>query len=646
APIAVADTDAATEDAAAVTGTVAGNDSDADGDTLTFALAAPVAGLTLNADGSYSFDPSDVAYQDLAVGETRDVVASYTVSDGNGGTATSTLTITVTGTNDAPVAVADIAAASEDAAAVTGTVAGNDSDADGDTLTFALAAPVAGLTLNSDGSYSFDPSDAAYQDLAVGETRDVVASYTVSDGNGGTASSTLTITVTGANDAPTAVADTSAAAEDAAAVTGTVAGNDSDVDGDTLSYTLDAAVAGLTLNADGSYSFDPSDAAYQDLAAGETRDVVAGYTVSDGNGGTASSTLTITVTGTNDAPTAGADSYTVAEDAALTIAAAAGVLTNDGDTDGDALSALLVAGPANGTLTLNADGSFVYTPNADYIGPDSFTYRANDGTADSAPVTVDITVTPSNDAPTAAADTDAATEDAAAVTGTVAGNDSDADGDTLSYTLDAAVAGLTLNADGSYSFDPSDAAYQDLAVGETRDVVASYTVSDGNSGAATSTLTITVTGTNDAPAAAADLYAVTEDDTLTIAAAAGVLANDSDPDGDALSALLVTGPANGTLTLSPDGSFVYTPNADYIGPDSFTYRANDGTADSAPVTVDITVTPSNDAPIAVADTDAATEDAAPVTGTVAGNDSDADGDTLSYTLDAAVAGLTFNADGS
>ncbi|MBM0171439.1 Ig-like domain-containing protein, partial [Altererythrobacter sp. C41] len=352
APMAVADTAAATEDAAAVTGTVATNDSDVDGDTLSYALDAAVAGLTLNADGSYSFDPSDAAYQDLGAGETRDVVASYTVSDGNGGTASSTLTITVTGTNDAPVAVADVAAATEDAAAVTGTVAGNDSDADGDTLAFALVAPVAGLTLNADGSYSFDPSDAAYQDLAAGETRDVVASYTVSDGNGGTASSTLTITVTGTNDTPVAVADVAAATEDAAAVTGTVATNDSDVDGDTLNYALDAAVPGLTLNADGSYSFDPSDAAYQDLAAGETRDVVASYTVSDGNGGTASSTLTITVTGTNDAPIA-------------------------------------------------------------------------------------------------VADTDAATEDAAPVTGTVAGNDSDADGDTLSYTLDAAVAGLTFNADGS-----------------------------------------------------------------------------------------------------------------------------------------------------------------------------------------------------
>ena len=108
------------------------NDSDPDKKaTLTYTLNAPVTGLTLNADGSYSFDPANAAYNSLAVGQTRVVVANYTVADGNGGTATSTLTITVTGTNDAPVALADTAVATEGAvAAVTGSVATNDSDAD------------------------------------------------------------------------------------------------------------------------------------------------------------------------------------------------------------------------------------------------------------------------------------------------------------------------------------------------------------------------------------------------------------------------------------------------------------------------------------------------------------------------------------
>ena len=306
APVAVADTAAATEDAPAVTGSVATNDSDVDtGAVLSYALAAPVAGLTLNSNGSYSFDPSNAAYQPLAAGATRVVVVNYTVSDANGGSATSTLTITVTGTNDAPVAVVDVATATEDGAVVTGSVATNDSDVDtGAVLTYALTGTVpAGLTLNTDGTYSFDPSNAAYQQLAAGQTQVVTANYTVSDGNGGSASSTLTITVTGTNDVPVAVADVAAATEDGAVVTGSMRTNDSDVDAtDVLTYTLNAPVAGLTLNANGAYSFDPSNAAYQTLRSGATQVVTANITVNDGNGGVVPTTLTITVTGTNDAP--------------------------------------------------------------------------------------------------------------------------------------------------------------------------------------------------------------------------------------------------------------------------------------------------------------------------------------------------------
>src|SRR3569833_1872485 len=109
---------------------VSTNDSDADdGSTLTYSLNAPVAGLTINADGSYSFDASNAAYQPLAQGATTDVVANYTVTDAHGAHSTSTLTITLTGTNDTPVAVADVNAGNEDTT-ITGTVATNDSDAD------------------------------------------------------------------------------------------------------------------------------------------------------------------------------------------------------------------------------------------------------------------------------------------------------------------------------------------------------------------------------------------------------------------------------------------------------------------------------------------------------------------------------------
>src|SRR4029078_10051258 len=190
------------------------------------------------------------------------VVANYTVTDEHGATSGATLTITLTGTNDAPVAVADTNAGSEDST-ITGTIASNDSDVDdGSTMSYSLDAAVAGLTLNPNGSYSFDAGNAAYQHLAQGATTDVGANYTLTDQHGATSSSALTITLTGTNDAPVAVADTNSGLEDST-ITGSVATNDSDVDdGAILSYSLNAPVAGLTLNANGGYSFYAGNGVY------------------------------------------------------------------------------------------------------------------------------------------------------------------------------------------------------------------------------------------------------------------------------------------------------------------------------------------------------------------------------------------------
>src|SRR5206468_1901101 len=127
------------------------------------------------------------------------------------------------------------------------------------------------------------------------------------------------------------------------------------------------------------------------------------YQANDGQADSAIATVSITVTGVNDAPVSVNDSYTTAEDTTLNVVAA-GVLSNDSDVDGDTLSALLVSGPANGSLTLNTNGIFCSTPLPTYKGTDSFTYQANDGQADSAIATVRITITGVNDAPVAVND--------------------------------------------------------------------------------------------------------------------------------------------------------------------------------------------------------------------------------------------------
>ncbi len=212
-----------------------------------------------------------------------------------------------------------------------------------------------------------------------------------------------------------------------------------------------------------------------------------------------------TITGwslTINPPTAVDDSYTTDEDTTLTANGAgsnpAGVLANDTDPDGDTLSAVLVSGPSHAAtngFTLNQDGSFTYTPAANYNGPDSFTYKASDGTEFSNVATVTITVNSVNDAPDAQDDSATTAEDTPIANIAVLSNDTDVDGDTLSVSnFDATSAQggtVSKNADGTLTYTPAANFYGTDTF--------TYTVSDGNGGTDTATVTITVTPVNDAP---------------------------------------------------------------------------------------------------------------------------------------------------
>jgi VCBS repeat-containing protein len=285
----------------------------------------------------------------------------------------------------------------------------------------------------------------------------------------------------------------------------------------------------------------------------------------------------------NHAPVAANDSYVVAEDGVLSVAAP-GVLANDTDADNNALTARLVSGTSHGTLTLNSDGSFTYTPSPNYNGVDGFTYKANDGSADSNVATVSITVTPVNDAPVAANDSYSTAEDTPLTVSApgVLANDTDVDGDALSAVLvnGPAHGTLTLNANGSFTYSP--ASNYNGADSFT------YKANDGSADSNVATVNITVTAVNDPPIANNDSYS-TKVKTARSVAAPGVLANDGDVDSASLTAKLVSGTSHGTLTLNSDGSFVYTPVSTFKGVDTFTYTANDGQANSNVATVSITV---------------------------------------------------------
>ncbi|PYR12683.1 MAG: adhesin, partial [Acidobacteria bacterium] len=335
------------------------------------------------------------------------------------------------------------------------------------------------------------------------------------------------------------------------------------------------------------------------------------YKANDGALNSNVATVSITVTAVNDAPVANAQSVTTAEDTAKAITLTAS------DVDGDALTYSIVSGPAHGALS-GAAPNVTYTPAANYNGPDSFTFKANDGTVDSAAAAVSLTVTPVNDAPVATAQSATTAEDTAkAITLTA----SDVDGDALTYSI---VSGPS---HGSLSGAAPNVTYTPAANYNGPDSF-TFKANDGTVDSAAATINITVTAVNDAPVAANDAYSTNEDTALSVAAA-GVLANDSDVDGDALTAVLVSAPAHGSLTLNANGSFSYMPAANYNGSDSFTYKANDGALNSNVATVAITINAVNDPPVANAQSVTTAEDTAKAITLTA---SDVDGDALTYSI--------------
>ncbi len=303
------------------------------------------------------------------------------------------------------------------------------------------------------------------------------------------------------------------------------------------------------------------------------------YRVCDDDGACATALVIIVVNPINDPPQGVPDVYTVAEDTVLMVPAP-GVLANDIEVDGgDSLSANPIAGPSNGSLSLSPNGSFVYTPALDFYGLDTFTYEACDLSTVCSQATVTITVTPVNDPPVAVADLAATTEDTAEIVFVLA-NDSDIDG-----PLPLAVTALIQPAHGTVSNNNSSVTYVPTLNFHGTDVF-TYTVSDGLDTAA-ATVTVTVVPVNDPPVAQPDSYNFDFTGTLLVGAP-GVLGNDSDPETNPLTPVLVSGPANGVLDLRADGSFDYTPAPAFSGPsDSFTYRASDGLATSDVVIVTI-----------------------------------------------------------
>ncbi len=421
---------------------------------------------------------------------------------------------------------------------------------------------------------------------------------------------------------------------------GGVLANDVDPDGDALTATLVSGPArgSLTFNENGTFVYSP--------VAGYNGVDTFTYTISDGVSTSAVQTATITISaGPNQRPVGVADSYSVAEDALSSRTAATGVLANDTDAEGDALTAVLVSTTRNGVLVLNADGSFTYQPAANYNGPDSFTYRARD-TQNSGVITVSLTVTPVNDDPVAVADNYGAEPNTELVISAALGvlkNDTDIDNSAAQLSAflltDPQNGVVQLNEDGSFIYKP----YPGFGGLDFFD----YYVLDGDGSSIPARVNISVNGR---PVAMANAYSTPEDNALNVAAP-GVVGNDTDPENSALTASVATMPARGTLVLNADGSFLYTPAANYAGADSFTYTVSDGSRVSLPAAVSLTVVPVNDAPVVVAETYSVVIDTPYTANAGAGvlrNDTDVDSPSLTAILVSTTSSgvLALAADGS
>lgn len=613
--------------------------TDVEGDTLAYSLTTVAihGTVTVNATtGAFVYTPA-ANYN----GADRFVV---TISDGKGGITTSTINVGVTPVNDAPVSSTQSLTTAEDTV-LNGTVVAT--DVDGDTLGFSVTTSAAHGTVSvnsTTGAFVYTPA-ANYN----GADSFVV---TISDGKGGTTTSTINVGITPVNDAPDANADASSTPINTTINNINVLSNDTDVDGDTLTVTganVNPALGAVSVNPNGSLNFTPG--------LNVTGPVVINYSISDGKGGTASSTLTVNV-GTNTPP-AGADStLTINEDASQTFAPASFGFS-DADV-GQSLSTIRIDSvPASGALTLNglavaanqvinaADLSgLVFTPaaNANGVNYASFNFSVQDsaGSYSVASNKITFNVTPVNDAPVSANQSLTTAEDTVLNGNVVA---TDVDGDTLSYSVSTAAANGTviMNATtGAFIYTPA-ANYN----GTDNFVV---TISDGKGGTTTSTINVGVTPVNDVAVITPAVANFFETDVQVTANGTVAITDIDSPVTFIVQTNVAGSNGYGKFNLNTKGTWTYladTAHNEFVAGVTYTDVLTITSADGTTSTITVSILGTNDAPVTSAVTATGNEDAVFITVSLAGTDVDGTIASLKVTaLPAAAQGILYLANGT
>jgi hypothetical protein len=436
------------------------------------------------------------------------------------------------------------------------------SDPDGDALTVSVPGSPSLGHVSVDGlllDYTPDPNANGSDSFT----------YSVEDPSGGSASASVTVTVAAVNDLPSGGTIDVTTDEDTP-ITVDLSSAVSDVDGDALSIATVGSAAHGAATANGPLGVDYSPGAQ---FHGSDQFTVQ---VTDPDGAPATVTVSVTVASVNDAPVGGTMNLTTNEDTLLAVDLSGAV----SDVDGDPLSITSVGSAPHGGTAANGTLGVNYVPVADFHGADQFAVQVSDPGGLTATVTVHVTVTPVNDAPTALDTTVLTNEDQAATIDLSTVVD-DIDGDSLSLSAlgtpsqgQADASGLTV----TYTPD-SDTNGTDSFT---------YTVTDPTGATASGTVTVDVTPVPDAPVAQDDAFVA--DPVLPLSEPAGaLLANDFDVDGDTVTVVPgLTLQGLGVVSVNPDGSFLYTAPLLFSGTDSFTYTVTDGSL-TATATVTITV---------------------------------------------------------
>ncbi|GAA3949010.1 Ig-like domain-containing protein [Allohahella marinimesophila] len=698
APVAVDDA-AVTDENTAVTVDVLANDTDPDGDALTVSSASAANGtVVINADGSLTYTPdADFTGEDSIL---------YTITDGNGGSSEASVAVTVNDTNALPVAVDDSASVQEEAGlsqignALLNDLAGDGtmiiSMVNGDALN--VGASVAGsngglFVMAADGSVSFDP-DGQFAALNAGETATTSVTYTISDEDGDLSTATYTVTVEGQNPstAPDAAIDSAVVSEDESSVVfENVLANDTDADGDSLSVS---EVAGSSANvgqqiagSQGGYWVLQSDGRaefftngeFDFLAVGEETTETLQYKISDGRGGEDFSSVTVTITGANDAPVATDDLYEVREGeffVALNIFTDNRLVQNDIDSDlNDTLritevngqvmtgNSMTVTGSNGGEFLVYADGRARLSAETGFENLDQdevlltqISYTVSDSNGASSTATVTMQVNGENVA-VIAYDDAVSTDDLTAVDLNVLANDQNGDAPAVvtevngsAAQVGAVIAGssgglFVIDADGNADFDPN-GEFDYLQEGESATTSVTYTINDNDGQTSTATLTVTVDDAgNQVPVAVADSVSATEGaNQLSLLNA---LVNDIRGDGASTVVAVAGGAGNvgapaagsngGEFTIAADGSVIFDANGDFTylqggetAITTVTYTIADEDGDTSTAVYQVTVNGvANQAPRAVNDSGTINEDAPSlILSNVLLNDTDADQDEL------------------